>query len=527
MTAVSRRGLLLGGASLAAAGTIGSAGPLTTAYASHGSKGHRPISSARIHRWARDTWACLVAMTDNKTGLTADNLDGPLAEQNRSGYTSPTNIGGYLWSTVVARDLGLISRRECRSRIAQTLQTLKKLDHHGPSGMFYNWYDEATGKVLTTWPEDGSRVYPFLSSVDNGWLAAALIVVMNGDRANADRAGRLLGRMDFKVFYNPEAGQPEIDGSGHSGLMKGGFWDGEPKPGDATQVGNFLGRGPDVTYTAFHYDTTVSETRIASYIAIARRQVPAKLYFGTWRTFPATEDWKWQEQQPTGRDRTYMGIKVYEGVYKHLGLKAVPGWGGSMFEALMPNMFVPEERWSPHAWGPNHRNTVAIHRKHGLEEARYGFWGFSPSSQPGGGYREYGVDAIGLNPDGYFSDVKKTNFDKGFGSIRPGENPKPTYGDGVVTPHALFLAMHHEPRQAYDNLVELTREFDAYGEGGFYDAIAVRSGTVAKRYLSLDQAMVMGSIGNVFGHEGVRRYFAVGDVERRIRPLLAMERFSL
>ena len=45
-----------------------------------------------------------------------------------------------------------------------------------------------------------------------------------------------------------------------------------------------------------------------------------------------------------------------------------------------------------------------------------------------------------------------------------------------MTPHALFLAMHHEPRQAYDNLRKLQRNLDAYGEGGFYDAIAVRSG---------------------------------------------------
>ena len=517
MTAVSRRGLLLGGASLAAAGALGSS--LPTAAASPGADRHRP-TPARIRRWAADTWASLVAMTDEKTGLTADNLAGPLAEKNRSGYTSPTNIGGYLWSAVVARDLGLISRGECSRRIRQTLRTLDRLDRHAPSGMYYNWYDEATGEVLTTWPVDGNRVYPFLSSVDNGWLAAALMVVGNADPANARLAHEVLRPMNFKAYYNPTVGV------GGAGLMKGGFWDGEPKPGEAIQVGNFLGSGPDVSYTAFHYDTTVSETRIASYIAIARGQVPAKLYFGTWRTFPASKDWQWQEQQPTGQTRTYLGIDVYEGVYSHLGLKAVPGWGGSMFESLMPDMFVPEERWAPRSWGPNHRNTVAIHRKHGLEEAGYGFWGFSPASEPGGGYREYGVDAIGLNPDGYFSDAEKTNFDKGFGSFRPGENPKPTYGDGVVTPHALFLAMHHEPRQAYDNLVKLTREHDAYGEGGFYDAIAVKSGTVAKRYLSLDQAMVMGSIGNVYGRSAVRRYFAVGDVERRIKPLLAMEKFS-
>ena len=144
-------------------------------------------------------------MTDEKTGLTADNLAGPLAEKNRSGYTSPTNIGGYLWSAVVARDFGLISRHECSKRINLTLRTLARLDRHAPSGMFYNWYDEATGRVLTTWPENGSRVYPFLSSVDNGWLAAALIVVRNADRANARLAESVLEPMNFKMYYNPEA----------------------------------------------------------------------------------------------------------------------------------------------------------------------------------------------------------------------------------------------------------------------------------------------------------------------------------
>ena len=192
----------------------------------------------------------------------------------------------------------------------------------------------------------------------------------------------------------------------------------------------------------------------------------------------------------------------------------------------MPAMFVPEEKWAPRSWGVNHRLTVRAHREHGLDDAGYGYWGFSPASQPGGGYREYGVDAIGLNPDGYFSDVEKTNYDAGYGTCRAAKNPNPTYGDGVVTPHALFLAMHVESREAYDNLRKLERELGAYGEGGFYDAIAVRSGTVAKRYLSLDQSMVMGSIGNVFGGDVIRRAFATGEVRRRIKPLIAMEQFG-
>jgi hypothetical protein len=459
-------------------------------------------------------------MTDEKTGLTADNIKGPLADPTRSGYTSPTNIGGYLWSAIVARDLGLISRSECSRRIEQTLRTLMRMDHHAPSGMLYNWYDESNGEVLTTWPTDGNTVLPFLSSVDNGWLAAALMVVQNADRATSRLAQRLSDRMNFAAYYDPIP-PPNLS----VGLLRGGFWDGA-HPNDAVE-GNHLGSGPNVWYTLNHYDTTVSETRITSYIAIARGQVPANLYFGTWRTFRDVDcNWSWQEQRPIGVTRNYLGVDVFEGAYTYRGMRIVPGWGGSMFEALMPAMFVPEERWAPRSWGINHPLTVRAHREHGLEEAGYGYWGFSPSSEPGGGYREYGVDAIGLNPDGYFSDAERTNWDGGYGTCRPATNPTPTYGDGVVTPHASFLAMHLEPREAYANLVKMKRELGAYGDGGFYDAIAVRSGTVAERYLSLDQAMVMGSIGNVLGGGIIQRAFATGDVRRKIKPLIGMEQFG-
>jgi hypothetical protein len=59
-----------------------------------------------------------------------------------SAATSPTNIGGYMWSTVIARELGIINSGECRTRLAQTLTTMSRLKHHEPSGgMFYNWFD--------------------------------------------------------------------------------------------------------------------------------------------------------------------------------------------------------------------------------------------------------------------------------------------------------------------------------------------------------------------------------------------------
>ena len=46
------------------------------------------------------------AMTVGATGLPADNIGGDLDPATRSEYTSPTNIGAYLWSTAAARDTG-------------------------------------------------------------------------------------------------------------------------------------------------------------------------------------------------------------------------------------------------------------------------------------------------------------------------------------------------------------------------------------------------------------------------------------
>ena len=138
----------------------------------------------------------------------------------------------------------------------------------------------------------------------------------------------------------------------------------------------------------------------------------------------------------------------------------------------------------------------------------------------------YGVEAMGMDPGGYPSDEEGSNYDPGFGDCRPA-GPAPTYGDGVVTPHASFLALRYAPRAALDNLARIKANLGAYGPGGFYDAVAVRSGTVARRYLSLDQAMVLGGIGNVLAHEDLRRAFAQPDIERSLRPLLAMEEFNV
>src|SRR5687768_9033417 len=65
--------------------------------------------------------------------------------------------------------------------------------------------------------------------------------------------------------------------------------------------------------------------------------------------------------------------------------------------------------------------------------------GFSPATVPEGGYATYGVDGIGMNPDGYPSNNDKTFVDHGFPGC-PGGEPAPdpapsTYTNGMVTPH--------------------------------------------------------------------------------------------
>ncbi|HEX6935045.1 MAG TPA: glucoamylase family protein [Actinomycetes bacterium] len=464
-----------------------------------------------LTEYAADTWASMAAMADPDTGLVSDNIAGDLDAADRAAYTSPTNIGAYLWSAVAAREIGLITSEEARTRIAQTLETLPTLEIHEPSGMYFNWYDPATGDKLTTWPADGSTVHPFLSSVDNGWLATALEVVIDQVPDLADEAHVVLDRMDFGYYYDPQVNQ-----------IRGGFWV-DPPPG-CSVTDNYRGE-EDVYYTCHHYGAFNTEPRMASYLGIASGAIPEKHYFGAWRTFPPTCDWSWSEQQPVGEWREYLGVRVFEGAYEYRGERMVPTWGGSMFEALMVPLFVPEEEWGQRSWAFTHPRYVKAQIAHGMEEAGYGYWGFSPSNNPSGGYREYGVDPIGMEPNGYASDQQRTYVDYGYGDCRPPQPEPTTYGEGVVTPHASFLALRYAPQAALRNLANLREDFGAYGPGGFYDAVNVSTGQMSQRYLSLDQGMVMAALGNALADDLLREPFATGPMKERVAPLMRMEEF--
>jgi hypothetical protein len=138
------------------------------------------------------------------------------------------------------------------------------------------------------------------------------------------------------------------------------------------------------------------------------------------------------------------------------------------------------------------------------------------------------VDAIGLNPDGYASNNDNTLGDYGFGDCRPAQPvpPPEAYTNGVVTPHASFLALPYARGPALANLANLRRDFDVYGEGGFFDAVNVDTGQVSRYWLALDQGMVMAALANELTGDLLQRYFTRGEVERAVRPLLAIEEFT-
>ena len=155
-----------------------------------------------LERYARGTWASMVAMTDEHTGLPADFVS---KDGTRSTPTSPTNIGAYLWSAVAAERLGIIGHREAVARLRQTLgdarddgarqrrPVLQLVRHpHGAS---------RRPRRAATPPR---RSCP--RSTTAGSRSACAIVASRVPELRA-RAQALLDSMDFGFYYRPDVNQ--------------------------------------------------------------------------------------------------------------------------------------------------------------------------------------------------------------------------------------------------------------------------------------------------------------------------------
>jgi len=462
----------------ASAAAVCATGP--SAFADTASRARTATGGAPLHTWFEATYRSITAMTTD-LGLTADKIDvSGTGTPVPSPQTSPTNIGCGMWSTVAAAGLGVISSSVMHDRLARTVAAVERLQR--AHGFWFNWYDAHDGSVLTTWPESGDPVRPFLSTVDNSWLITGLKIAADADPALRPRIARLLAGADWSYFYTPYDAADPVAGPGQ---LLGGYWPDKPGKGEPT---------------GFHYGALNTEPRMASYHGIADGSLPTEHY---WHLFRTLLPGMGQEQEPEGGYVTVDGVRVWQGHYTYRDRKLVPTWGGSMFEALMVPLFVPETEWSPRSWGTTHRRYVRSQIEHGLIEEGYGYWGFSPASIPAGGYREYGVDAIGMQEDGYNS-------------------------LGVVTPHASFLALPQAADEAVANLQALARDFGAYDERyGFRDSVDVTTGRVSDVVLALDQGMITAALAQHLRPGLLQRPFRTGGFRSRVRPVLGRECFSI
>ncbi len=418
-------------------------------------------NQAFLMRLAHDTWRGLNAFTDNEHGLPLDTVsfgnNSVAPEKSRIGdYTNITNIGMYLISVVAATDFGFITRNEALSKLNKTLITLEKLETH--QGFFYNYYDTTTLE----------RTSNFISFVDSTWLTAGLMVVRVAFPELHKRSSRIIEQFNYSWLYD------DVEQ-----LMSHGYYVNLQYPSE------------------YHYGLLYTESRMGSLIAIGKGDVPEEHWYRMVRTFP--EDYSWQSLVPKARKVKSIGDReIVGGYYEWSGLKYIPSWGGSLFEALMPTLVVDEAKYAPDSLGINNRIHAEIHRRYALEELRYPVWGMSPSSVVAeDNYSEFGVKILGS---------------KG-------------YDGGVVTPHASVLALNVTPDAAIANMRKLVELYEVYGEYGFFDAVDPISAKVARKYLALDQAMIFISLANYLRDNIVRRYFAADPIAGSVLPIMGAERF--
>ncbi len=133
-----------------------------------------PLSDAQVRALrltARRTWRYFETfVTAEENYLPPDNFQ-ETPKPAIATRTSPTNIGLYLLSTVVARDMAWVGQNAALHRLKDTLQTVQRMPRH--RGHIYNWHDTRDLRVLDP---------AYVSTVDSGNLAGHLIAVAQACR---------------------------------------------------------------------------------------------------------------------------------------------------------------------------------------------------------------------------------------------------------------------------------------------------------------------------------------------------------
>jgi len=463
--------------------------------------------------------------------------------------TSPTNLGLYLLSVVVARELGWLGILDCVTRLEETLRTMRGLDRF--RGHFYNWYDTRGLRPLEP---------HYVSTVDSGNLAGDLLVLAEACRrlaasppldaqclagigdtvaliraaapASAGRRTQTVTRrhLDEALAAVAAALEPvpvrpaewaarldELAGGLHAVVDVARALVGEQQRGSdaaswqevlawaelaqatvashrrdleellsearspagtglARRLGDLAGtaaelfaamdfrflyhpgrrlfaigyRVADGELDSGYYDLLASEARLASFVAIAKEDVPAAHWF------------------QLGRQLT----PVYRGA-------ALVSWSGSMFEYLMPALVMRTPARS--LLDQTCRLVVRRQIQYGAE--RRVPWGVSESAFNARDleltyqYSNFGVPGLGLK--------------RGLSE------------DLVVAPYATALAAMFEPLAASRNFTRLERA-GAAGRYGFYEAVDYTASrlpegqqlAVVQAYMAHHQGMSLVALAN-------------------------------
>ncbi|MDD2942280.1 MAG: glucoamylase family protein, partial [bacterium] len=202
--------------------------------------------------------------------------------------------------------------------------------------------------------------------------------------------------------------------------------------------------------TAF-YDLLASEARLASFVAIAKGEVPQKHWF-------------------------MLGRSIADSA----GGKALISWSATMFEYLMPLLVM--KNFPETILSTTNRAVVRAQRAYGRKRGVP--WGISESAYSGVNfeksyqYRAFGVPGLGLKR-GLTEDL-------------------------VISPYSTFLALLVEQKQAIRNLTRL-EEMGVRGKYGFYEAIDFTANRLAQEekfhivesFLAHHQGMTLVALTNV------------------------------
>ena len=312
------------------------------------------------------------------------------------------------------------------------------------NGHFYNWYHTCTLRPMPPL---------YVSTVDSGNCAAALLAAANalrgwGQGALAARAQALCDGMDFALLYDPQRRLMHIGIDTGSGKRSEGY-----------------------------YDLLESEARLTSYFAVARGDVPHE----HWRALSRAQ-------------------------VQHERYRGCVSWSGSVFEYLMPELFLPPQRdsllWESAKFCLRvQRRRVRTGQPWGVSESAY----FALDSALSYRYKAHGCAALAMQPD----------MDR----------------ELVLSPYSAFLALAVAPRAAARDL----RRFAArglLGQYGFREALDCTrartggGGQIVHCVMAHHQGMSLLSACNALCGGQVQRWF-LADPAMRAHMSLLSERLPL